>query len=126
METNYAPPVFACDDCAEWVSEEHLNHVRRLETLYVGTDTETTKVGVKFICKSCVAKQFGGCDMYADEKVVNSSSIHVDDLVDNQVPTDVQNRISKNFDIVMVQSHQLKEGEIKEATAASEDISREQ
>ena len=126
METYVAPPVFACDDCAEWVCEEQLNHVRRLETLHVGTDTETTKVGVKFICKSCVDKQFGGCDMYADEKIVNSISIHVDDLVDNQVPSSVQDRISKNFYIVMVQSHQQKEDVTKSTSGASDSMGKDQ
>ena len=109
MEKYDTPPIFACDDCAMWVKEEQLNHVRRLETLDVGTETETTKVSVRFICKSCVAKQFGGCNMYADEKMVPSSSIHVEDLVDNQLPLESQSRISDNFYIVMVQSPKLKE-----------------
>ena len=109
MEKYDTPPIFACDDCAVWVKEEQFNHVRRLETLDVGTETETTKVSVRFICKSCVAKQFGGCDMYADEKMVPSSSIHVEDLVDNQLPLESQSRISDNFYIVMVQSPKLKE-----------------
>ena len=104
METCVAPPVFACDDCTEWVYEEQLNHVRRLETLHVGTDSEITKVGARFICKSCVEKQFGGCDMYADEKMVPSSSIHGEDIVDNQLPRVSRGRIADNFYVVMVQS----------------------
>ena len=125
METNHTLHVYACDDCGTWVSEENLKHVRRMETLYVGTDTEISKVSAKFICKSCVAKQFGGCDMYADEKIVNSSSIHVDDLVNNQVPLGIQNRVSNNFYVVMVQSHQPRVRETSEATAISDEPDRE-
>ena len=66
MDIHESPPLFACDDCAGWVKEEHLNHVRKLETLEVGTNKEITKVGVRFICKKCVDSQFGGSDMYAD------------------------------------------------------------
>ena len=86
------------------MKEDQLNHVRKLETLDVGTDKETTKVGVRFICKRCVAKQFGGCDMYADENMVPSSSIHGEDMVENQLPLDFRSRITDNCYIVMVQS----------------------
>ena len=97
MDTLEPPPFFACDDCAGWVKEEHLNHVRKLETLEVGTSKEVTKVGVRFICKRCVANQFGGCDMYVDEKMVPTCSVHGEDWVDNYPPMEHRDRIGEKF-----------------------------
>ena len=125
METDHTLPVYACDDCGMWVSEENLNQVRRMETLHVGTDMEISKISVRFICRNCATRQFGGCDMFGDEEIVNSSSIHADDLVNNQVPPGTQNRVTNNFYVVMVQSHQRRVPVASAATTISDDSDRE-